>query len=428
MTKKGVRKSQSQDELAKELFTESKTNNEETPQKISTKKTPKSAKKRKFDQKSDTENMGELTSGLNQEVTVPTAETTMETPKLMKKTPKTKTPKTKTPKTKTPKTKTPSKEAGEKNKDDEVTFNFEARSAKKSLNSDSSSEKVRKAAGGEDGKDSEEMSQPSDVVMETTTPAPETEDVPMETKEAVAKVPLSERNLVKRPTSIKARSKKRKLSKQKKGVSALENDEDDTNGIVFYCGNLPPGNTKETLTMFLEEEGIHPKISLSTVKKWDTKDFMAKLTPKQRSHKKNMMRAAKAHFATIIVKTEEEAKKLLDLQGISMPAPIRNDWSTNLKIIRRLPKIKNLPYKVHIGGLHKEVVEDELKTYLESRGVKPGKVVVIRRHKTNESKRYGFVWFESVKEADRAVDLPEPTLREKPVKIQHSFKKKFKNF
>ena len=68
----------------------------------------------------------------------------------------------------------------------------------------------------------------------------------------------------------------------------------DTNGIVFYCGNLPPGNTKETLTMFLEEEGIHPKISLSTVKKWDTKDFMGKLTPKQRGHKKNMMRAAKA--------------------------------------------------------------------------------------------------------------------------------------
>ncbi len=178
----------------------------------------------------------------------------------------------------------------------------------------------------------------------------------------------------------------------------------------------------------MEEEGIHPKIKLNTVKKWDNKDAMARLTQKQRGQKKNIMKAAKSLFATIIIKTEEEAKKLLDLQGVAMPAPIRNDWSTNLKIVRRLPRLESLPYKVHIGGLHKEVGEDELKTYLESRGIKPGKVVVIRKHKTSESKRYGFIWFESVKEADRAVDLPEPTLREKPVKIQHSFKKKFKNF
>ncbi|XP_022101588.1 uncharacterized protein LOC110985120 [Acanthaster planci] len=223
----------------------------------------------------------------------------------------------------------------------------------------------------------------------------------------------------------KSSSRKRKSSQQKNDIPLKKSVKSDH--IFFYCGNLPPGVTNETLRFFLEEEGIHPKVTLKRMKGQNAAST-ATLTAKQRLYKKNQLKAAKAVFATVIVKTEEDAKKMLSLNGISMPSPSNKDWDTQLKIIRRLPRPDKFPYKVHIGNLHPAITEEELTQYLESQGVKPGHVLIIRTQRTQKSRRYGFVWFRSVPDADKAVDLPAPIIRDRQLVIQHSFKKRFKNF
>ncbi|XP_038062113.1 uncharacterized protein LOC119732609 isoform X2 [Patiria miniata] len=255
-------------------------------------------------------------------------------------------------------------------------------------------------------------------------------DVTMDTNQVqeettVKKQPHADSNEGKKQSGVKQKSRKRKASRQENDIPMKKAPKIED--IFFYCGNLPPGVTRETLKYFLQEEGIHPRVFIKRMKglKHAPTDT---LTPKQKLYKKNQLKAAKSLFATVIVKTEEEAKKMMLLNGITMPSPSSNDWETELKIVRRLPRPRKFPYKVHVGGLHPGINEDELRQYLESCGITPGHVVIIRTHRTQKSRRYGFVWFESVPDADKAVDLPEPSMRDRPLVIQHSFKKTFKNF
>ena len=224
MTKKGGRKSQSQDELAIKLFTETQSESEPSPLKKSTKKTPKSFKNQSAVKDRDSENVDEQAEGLVQEIKVKISEEIVS---------KARTPSAKKmPKSvkKTPKRKTPSQRVDDD--DDEVTFNFDAKSAKESANPQltdvadpetvikpetvvkttrQSAKKLKKSAK-EDQTDCD-VSQPDDVVIPTTPiPAEELEDLAMEAEKTAAEGPKLTRNMVNRPSAIKKNSKKKKSS------------------------------------------------------------------------------------------------------------------------------------------------------------------------------------------------------------------------
>ncbi|XP_041479970.1 nucleolin-like [Lytechinus variegatus] len=202
----------------------------------------------------------------------------------------------------------------------------------------------------------------------------------------------------------KKRGKKRKRSNSESDEPQAKKGKPAREGFAVRCGNLPVGVMKGALRMFIGESDIFPSEIIFKRKR--------KGVP---GEKKQSLK-----YATVICNTLEEAERLCRLNGISMPSPVGNKERKLLIHMMNESSDAYFKKKVFVANLHPKVTEEELLAFFETSDCNPTNVILRKKGSDTKSRGYGFVWLTSAGDADKALKLRKPTLRDQVMSIARS--------
>ncbi|XP_070561389.1 uncharacterized protein [Ptychodera flava] len=206
---------------------------------------------------------------------------------------------------------------------------------------------------------------------------------------------------------IKDEGKSRKRSAEES--DDMPEDESDSkkqklDKYQVYCGNIPKGTDKEMLYFFIGENNVFPEIR------------MVKMQT-QKGRGKARKRHTRVHHAILTCKTLEDAEKVVSLNGISMPAPLGRGESR--LAIHHIRQDETDACKLYLGNLSEDTDEDDLKVFFKDHNLRPYRIIVIRRKRQMISKGYGFVWFDTTSDADKALQLNGASVQDQEICIEH---------
>ncbi|XP_063965201.1 nucleolin-like [Lytechinus pictus] len=202
----------------------------------------------------------------------------------------------------------------------------------------------------------------------------------------------------------KKRGKKRKRSNSESDEPQAKKGKPAREGFAVRCGNLPVGVMKGALRMFIGESDIFPSEIIFKRKR--------KGVP---GEKKQSLK-----YATVICNTLEEAERLCRLNGISMPSPLGNKERKLLIHMMNESGDAYFKKKVFVANLHPKVTEEELLAFFETSDCNPTNAILPKKGSNTKSRGYGFVWLTSAGDADKALKLRKPTLRDQVMSISRS--------
>ncbi|XP_077998861.1 uncharacterized protein LOC144451832 [Glandiceps talaboti] len=184
-----------------------------------------------------------------------------------------------------------------------------------------------------------------------------------------------------------------------KGIKKMKLDK-----YPVHCGNLPNGVNRETLYFFLGECDLFPKIEFRDATKM----------VRHGRHKKTKL----VKYAVLTFDTEEDANAAVELNGMGMPSPM-NGKESNLMIYHMIERT-NDSGKLYMGNLSLSTQEKDLLELFDGQDLEPDRVIIVRRQTSKKSKGYGFVWFEDKSMADRALKLNGTVIKKKPITVRIS--------